>query len=303
MHRGVDQHLPTRARGFALWMARADHIGMMGGGRGHIRFASVHYHGNLHLVGHRAKVNQLRFRTAVRRLDQRGLISQGCGTIGQRDGFPNTGRGRRGNQQFIRGRVLCDHLPYRDFFFRREQRTFTRRAANNVACERSAVPFLNVVLYLDLVDVSFVVEWRRDVGVDSLKFHPQTMFSLYLECRQEEKDGLIAELWGRGSSGITESDLSSGGCGLRAFFEADAHAPGLAHEFSSYSAHCENEEPRDWVAIARSRLEPQCVGSRFFLVPEWRDDPTPQGRFRIEVNPGMAFGTGAHESTQLCLEA
>ena len=129
------------------------------------------------------------------------------------------------------------------------------------------------------------------------------MFSLYLECRQEEKDGLIAELWGRGSSGITESDLSSGGCGLRAFFEADAHAPGLAHEFSSWSAHWENEEPRDWVAVARSRLEPQCVGSRFFLVPEWRDDPAPQGRFRIEVNPGMAFGTGAHESTQLCLEA
>jgi ribosomal protein L11 methyltransferase len=38
-------------------------------------------------------------------------------------------------------------------------------------------------------------------------------------------------------------------------------------------------------------------------VPQWRDDPTPDGRFRIEVNPGMAFGTGAHESTQLCLEA
>ena len=57
------------------------------------------------------------------------------------------------------------------------------------------------------------------------------------------------------------------------------------------------------MAVARSRLEPQCVGARFFLVPEWRDDPTPPGRLRIEVNPGMAFGTGAHESTQLCLEA
>jgi ribosomal protein L11 methyltransferase len=45
------------------------------------------------------------------------------------------------------------------------------------------------------------------------------------------------------------------------------------------------------------------VGERFFLVPEWRDDPAPEGRFRITVNPGMAFGTGVHETTQLALEA
>jgi ribosomal protein L11 methyltransferase len=129
------------------------------------------------------------------------------------------------------------------------------------------------------------------------------MFSLYLECRQEEKDGLIAELWDRGSSGITESELPGGVCGLRAFFADDAQAPELTHDFSSWSARWQNEEPHDWVAVAQSRLEPQCIGSRFFLVPIWRDDATPQGRFRIAVNPGMAFGTGAHESTQLCLEA
>jgi ribosomal protein L11 methyltransferase len=45
------------------------------------------------------------------------------------------------------------------------------------------------------------------------------------------------------------------------------------------------------------------VGEKFFLVPEWRDDAPPPGRFRITVNPGMAFGTGVHESTRLCLEA
>ena len=54
---------------------------------------------------------------------------------------------------------------------------------------------------------------------------------------------------------------------------------------------------------ARDLLQPMEVGARFYLVPEWRDDPTPAGRFRIEVNPGMAFGTGVHETTRLCLEA
>jgi len=129
------------------------------------------------------------------------------------------------------------------------------------------------------------------------------MFSLYVECGQEEKDRLIAELWERGSSGITELDLAAGICGLRAFFESDAESPTLVNEFARWAARSESEEPRDWIAEARTKLEPMCVGARFFLVPEWRDDPTPPGRFRIEVNPGMAFGTGAHESTQLCLEA
>lgn len=129
------------------------------------------------------------------------------------------------------------------------------------------------------------------------------MFSLYLECGQEEKDQLIAELWDRGSSGITEVDLPAGACALRAFFDDDGVAPGLVLEFSAWSARSEAEQPRDWIAEARAKLQPACVGTRFFLVPEWLDDAPPPGRFRIEVNPGMAFGTGAHESTQLCLEA
>ena len=59
---------------------------------------------------------------------------------------------------------------------------------------------------------------------------------------------------------------------------------------------------RDWVTLAQDRLQPMEVGARFFLVPQWRDDPTPPGRLRIEVNNGLAFGTGAHETTRLCLE-
>jgi ribosomal protein L11 methyltransferase len=129
------------------------------------------------------------------------------------------------------------------------------------------------------------------------------MFSLYVECGQEEKDRLIAELWERGSIGITELDLPAGACGLRAFFDGDVEPAALVREFAPWAARSEPEEPRDWIAEARTKLESTCVGARFFLVPEWRDDPTPLGRFRIQVNPGMAFGTGAHESTQLCLEA
>jgi ribosomal protein L11 methyltransferase len=123
------------------------------------------------------------------------------------------------------------------------------------------------------------------------------MFSVELECEPEQKDLIIAELWEHGCAGITELSDNS----LRAFFSADS--PELRSALAQFGARWEQVEESDWVAIAHARLEPMLVGERFFLAPVWRDDPTPAGRMRIVVNPGMAFGTGAHETTQLCIEA
>lgn len=121
------------------------------------------------------------------------------------------------------------------------------------------------------------------------------MFSLEIEFDPDDRDILSAELWEHGSAGIVE--LSS--TRLRAFFEGDRKAL-LAQYPGSV---LREEEDRDWVKSARDLLQPMEVGERFFLVPEWRDDPAPAGRFRMMVNPGMAFGTGVHETTRLCLEA
>jgi ribosomal protein L11 methyltransferase len=123
------------------------------------------------------------------------------------------------------------------------------------------------------------------------------MFSLEIECDPEDRELLIAELWERGSAGITElSDAR-----VRAFFEETVN-PGPLVEL--YPGSIIRPEPqRDWVQSARDLMQPMEVGVRFFLVPEWRDDAAPAGRFRIAVNPGMAFGTGVHETTRLCLEA
>ncbi|MDQ6706038.1 MAG: 50S ribosomal protein L11 methyltransferase, partial [Acidobacteriota bacterium] len=125
------------------------------------------------------------------------------------------------------------------------------------------------------------------------------MFFLNVSCGAEEKDMLIAELWGNGSTGIVESDQPGGVYRLRAFFENDSDADALIATFGGEREAADN---RNWVESAREMLPPMAVGSRFFLVPEWRDDPAPNGRFRIFVNSGLAFGTGAHETTRLCLE-
>lgn len=123
------------------------------------------------------------------------------------------------------------------------------------------------------------------------------MYSLEIECDPDDRDLLVAELWDHGSVGIAELSSSR----VRAFFEDEIDRAGLLNLYPG--AVPRTEEDRDWVQSAHDLLQPASVGRRFFLVPEWRDDPAPPGRFRITVNPGMAFGTGVHETTQLCIEA
>src|SRR5438105_2699168 len=123
------------------------------------------------------------------------------------------------------------------------------------------------------------------------------MFSLEIDCDPDDRDLLIAELWERGSAGIVELNVRT----VRAFFEDGAGRTALLEMFPG--ARQREEEQRDWVQEARDLLQPMEVGRRFFVTPQWRDDPTPEGRLRIVVNPGMAFGTGVHETTRLCMEA
>jgi ribosomal protein L11 methyltransferase len=123
------------------------------------------------------------------------------------------------------------------------------------------------------------------------------MFSLEIDCDPEDRDLLIAELWEQGSAGMVE--LASDR--VRAFFEDGADRATLLKLYPGSRQRI--EEDRDWVQSSRDLLQPMEVGERFFLVPEWRSDPAPLGRFRITINPGMAFGTGVHETTQLCIEA
>lgn len=126
------------------------------------------------------------------------------------------------------------------------------------------------------------------------------MFSIDLECPQDGRDIHIADLWEAGCTGIVELPDSGENARLRAFFDDDSLAPGLQ---ARYGGEVRPADTRDWVAFAREHLQPMEIGERIFVVPEWRDEATPPGRIRIEVNAGLAFGTGAHETTRLCLEA
>ncbi len=57
----------------------------------------------------------------------------------------------------------------------------------------------------------------------------------------------------------------------------------------------------DWTEAWRQHYRPIEIGQHLVIVPAWMDNPSP-GRLPIRIDPGMAFGTGTHPTTQLCLE-
>lgn len=121
------------------------------------------------------------------------------------------------------------------------------------------------------------------------------MISVYLECAPDEADALIAELHERGTLGVMEL-----GTGLRAWFEDVA---GLDDLIARHDGEVLAEEEEDWVQRTQDSFPPIEVGERFWLAPPWNTEAPPPGRMRLEVNPGMACGTGWHPCTQMCIEA
>ncbi len=128
------------------------------------------------------------------------------------------------------------------------------------------------------------------------------MYSLRLTCIADEVDLLSGELWEARTCGIREL-AGNGRVTLIAAFDANALCEKLLDRFAAYSPEWIAEADIDWTAETHLAWPARPVGARLFLAPPWSNDPTPEGRLRIVLNPGLACGTGDHPCTQLALIA
>ncbi|MER3494097.1 MAG: 50S ribosomal protein L11 methyltransferase [Mastigocladus sp. ERB_26_2] len=62
-------------------------------------------------------------------------------------------------------------------------------------------------------------------------------------------------------------------------------------------------DEQDWASSWKQYWLPQEIGDRFLINPAWYPTPENSDRLIIRLDPGMAFGTGNHATTQLCLES
>ncbi|MDR1995740.1 50S ribosomal protein L11 methyltransferase [Azonexus sp.] len=82
---------------------------------------------------------------------------------------------------------------------------------------------------------------------------------------------------------------------LLASATAVAGLPGIA----AYAVEAVAEQ--NWVQLTQSQFDPIQVSPRLWIVPSWHESPDPTA-INLILDPGMAFGTGSHPTTRLCLE-
>ena len=62
-------------------------------------------------------------------------------------------------------------------------------------------------------------------------------------------------------------------------------------------------DDEDWSSSWKDHWQPMEIGDRFCIYPAWIEPPTESERIILRLDPGSAFGTGVHATTQLCLES
>jgi len=130
---------------------------------------------------------------------------------------------------------------------------------------------------------------------------------------QEEATLFLTEFSGRGV--ILEDDPGGEGVLLRAFFRAEEFGPWQKEELQRYLARLGEHDlfplglqvrrvaEEDWAEAWKVHFKPVKVTSRLVVRPPWEEYHPAPGEQVITIYPGMAFGTGRHPTTLLCLQA
>ncbi len=123
-----------------------------------------------------------------------------------------------------------------------------------------------------------------------------------------EQDGIPPDTWDEDQVPPPQSLT------LRAYFPADDQLEASKAKLETALGHMRLMYPmptpayrsiqaEDWAEAWKAHYEPLRVGKRLLIRPLWIDMPLTPGDVEIALDPGMAFGTGSHPTTQLCLRA
>lgn len=138
---------------------------------------------------------------------------------------------------------------------------------------------------------------------------------LTVDAPAEAREAAAALLHELPAGGLVEEEGPAGFVRLRAYLRAEAAVGGRLDELrrrlgalSSFGLgavapelRVEEAAEEPWATAWRAHYHAFPVGRRLWVVPTWERADLPAGAVPIRLDPGMAFGSGLHPSTQLCL--
>ena len=135
-----------------------------------------------------------------------------------------------------------------------------------------------------------------------------------LDITRQAEEFASAALFDHGATGLITLEENEDGIKLGAYFDERADAEEIARSVEAEFARTGQGAAlmgisispvpdQDWMQKWKEGFEPITIGKRLVVAPSWKLPGESDGRRVIQIDPGMAFGTGTHETTRLCLEA
>ena len=144
------------------------------------------------------------------------------------------------------------------------------------------------------------------LGIDGLVIEDEADFRRFLEQNRQYWDYVDEEL-DRSMSGKCRVTfyVEEGEAGFTIVAAVRIALAKLKEEHPEYAPllmTMDGLEDADWENNWRAFYKPMEIGERLIVVPDW-ETADPKGRVELRLEPGLAFGTGSHATTRLCLTA
>lgn len=165
--------------------------------------------------------------------------------------------------------------------------------------------WLQISIETNAWGIDEVCDALTKVGIEGFEIEDKDDFNGFLEENKDFWDYVDEDLYNE-KQGPTK---------VKTYIEEDSKAPEIlanirsalealkTGEYGSLEITIENMAQEDWENNWRQYFKPLYVGENIIIKPHWEEVSDAEGKLIFEIDPGMTFGSGQHETTRMCVEA
>ncbi len=165
--------------------------------------------------------------------------------------------------------------------------------------------WLQISIETNAWGIDEVCDALTKVGIEGFEIEDKDDFNGFLEENKDFWDYVDEDLYNE-KQGPTK---------VKTYIEEDSKAPEIlanirsalealkTGEYGSLEITIENMAQEDWENNWRQYFKPLYVGDNIIIKPHWEEVSDAEGKLIFEIDPGMTFGSGQHETTRMCVEA
>ncbi len=154
--------------------------------------------------------------------------------------------------------------------------------------------WLALTFQVDTLHVDAVGDCLLELGALSVDVHDAEAGTTREQPLFGEPGAPLLKFWEQAELTV----LFAPDCDIAAMMQAVTQSVGL----SAQPDYCVTSvQDQDWVKLTQSQFLPIQISRRLWIVPSWHAPPDPAA-INLKLDPGLAFGTGSHPTTRLCLD-